>query len=82
MTILEGKLKLLTPEQAAEALSISHRHLIHLTDDGELPFINIGRGMRKIRRYEPADIEAFKTNGRPQNASFHPKRQQGRHLLV
>ncbi|MPR61293.1 helix-turn-helix domain-containing protein [Ochrobactrum intermedium] len=53
-------MSLLTPEQAAEALSISHRQLIYLTDDGELPFINIGRGARKIRRYDPADIEAFK----------------------
>ncbi|GHC79649.1 hypothetical protein GCM10010136_32390 [Limoniibacter endophyticus] len=53
-------MSLLTPDQAAEALSISTRHLLHLTDDGALPFINIGRGARTIRRYEPADIEAFK----------------------
>lgn len=49
-------MSLLTPEQAAEALSISHRQLIYFTDDGELPFINIGRGARKIRRYDPVDI--------------------------
>lgn len=61
---------LMTPEQAAEALSISHRHLIYLTDDGELPFINIGRGMRKIRRYDPADIEAFKNQRKTSECQF------------
>lgn len=52
-------LNLLTPEQAAEALSISERHLLYLTKDGEIPFVNVGRGQRTIRRYDPADIQAF-----------------------
>lgn len=51
---------LLTMKQAAEALAISVRHLINLSEDGEIPFVNVGRGTRKIRRYDPADIEAFK----------------------
>lgn len=50
---------LLTVKQAAEALAISVRHLINLSEDGEIPFVNVGRGTRKIRRYDPADIEAF-----------------------
>ncbi|MDT6938574.1 helix-turn-helix domain-containing protein [Brucella pseudogrignonensis] len=48
-------MNLLTPEQTAEALSISVRHLLHLTSDGETPFVNVGRGLRTIRRYDPAD---------------------------
>lgn len=50
---------LLTPEQVAEALAISVRHLIYLTQDGEIPFVNVGRRSRTIRRYDPADIQAF-----------------------
>ena len=50
---------LLTPEQAAEALSVSVRQLLYLTSDGEIPFVNVGRGLRMIRRYDPADIQAF-----------------------
>ncbi|WP_445253647.1 helix-turn-helix domain-containing protein [Ochrobactrum sp. MYb379] len=50
---------LLTPEQAAEVLSISVRHLLHLTSDGEIPFVNVGRGLRMIRRYDATDIQAF-----------------------
>ncbi|MCI1001766.1 helix-turn-helix domain-containing protein [Ochrobactrum sp. C6C9] len=52
---------LLTIKQAAEALAISVRHLINLSEDGEIPYVNVGRGTRKIRRYDPADIEAFKS---------------------
>lgn len=51
---------LLTMKQAAEALAISVRHLINLSEDGAIPYVNVGRGTRKIRRYDPADIEAFK----------------------
>lgn len=47
------------PEQVAEALAISVRHLIYLTQDGEIPFVNVGRRSRTIRRYDPADIQAF-----------------------
>lgn len=50
---------LLTLEQAAEALSVSVRHLLHLTTDGEIPFVNVGRGLRMTRPYEPEDIQAF-----------------------
>ncbi len=51
---------LLTMKQAAEALAISVRHLINLSEDGEIPYVNVGRGTRKIRRYDLADIETFK----------------------
>lgn len=53
---------LLTPREAAESLGISDRQLRDLTDDGKIPFINVGRGAtRPARRYETADVEAFKT---------------------
>lgn len=50
---------LLTIDQAAEVLSISVRQLLYLTQDGALPYINIGRGMRMMRRYDPVDLQAF-----------------------
>jgi len=51
---------LLTPELAAEELGISSRQLRELTYEGAIPFINVGRGDRPSRRYDMADIEAFK----------------------
>jgi excisionase family DNA binding protein len=55
---------LLTPEQAASELGISDRQLRDLSSDGAIPFINVGRGNRPARRYEPSDIEAFKAERR------------------
>lgn len=69
---------LLTPEKAAEELGISGRQLRELSADGTLPFINVGRGGRPARRYEPADIEAFKAERRtiscPSSSAPAPKR--------
>ena len=65
---------LLTVEQTARILSVSSKQLIRLTNDGEIPFINIGRGMRKIRRYEPADIEAFKSQRKTTECQFISER--------
>lgn len=56
-----GVVMLLTPKQAAVELGVSTAQLTRLTIDGELPSINIGRGVKRpSRRYDPADIEAFK----------------------
>lgn len=55
---------LMTPEEAAAALGISGRQLRDLTADGAIPYIDIGRGKREARRYEPSDIEAFKSERR------------------
>ncbi len=53
---------LLTPEQAASELAISTRQLRDLTVSGEIRYINISNGSaRETRRYDPADIEDFKT---------------------
>ncbi|MBE0563981.1 MAG: helix-turn-helix domain-containing protein [Ochrobactrum anthropi] len=60
---------LLTMKQAAEALAISVRHLINLSEDGEIPYVNVGRGTRKIRRYDPADIETFKNQRKTPTAN-------------
>ncbi|MCV0379031.1 MAG: helix-turn-helix domain-containing protein [Nitratireductor sp.] len=50
---------LMTPAEAAAQLGISSRQLRDLTTDGEIPFVNIGRGERATRRYDPIDIAAF-----------------------
>ncbi|WP_083982397.1 helix-turn-helix domain-containing protein [Devosia soli] len=50
---------LLTPKQVREMLNISDRQLRDLTEDGAIPFIDIGRGARRAARYDRADIEAF-----------------------
>lgn len=56
---------LLTPEQAASELAISTRQLRDLTVSGEIRYINIGNGsVRETRRYDPADIEDFKSRRR------------------
>lgn len=55
---------LLTPRQAAAQLAISSRQLRDLSLDGEIPFINVGRGDRHARRYEMSDLEAFKAERR------------------
>lgn len=57
---------LLTPAQVRAELGISDRQLRDLTDDGALPFINIGRGSRRAARYDPSDIEAFKAQRKNQ----------------
>jgi excisionase family DNA binding protein len=46
---------LLTPSEAAKALSICERTLYALTKSGELPVIRIGRAVR----YSPDDIKAW-----------------------
>ncbi|ASR12116.1 hypothetical protein CHY08_34215 (plasmid) [Rhizobium leguminosarum bv. viciae] len=69
---------LLTPERAAEELGISGRQLRDLTADGKIPFIDVGRGGRPARRYDPTDIEAFKAERRtiscPSSSAPAPRR--------
>ncbi|NTG98893.1 helix-turn-helix domain-containing protein [Agrobacterium rhizogenes] len=51
---------LLTPEEAANRLSISQRQLRDLTDEGLLRWINIGLGKKRpTRRYTDEDVDAF-----------------------
>jgi excisionase family DNA binding protein len=69
---------LLTPEKAAEELGISGRQLRDLSADGKIPFIDVGRGGRPARRYDPADIQAFISERRtiscPSSNAPAPKR--------
>ena len=46
---------LLTPNEAARALSVSPRTLWSLTHDGKIPFVRIGR----LVRYSPGDLQAW-----------------------
>src|SRR5699024_321541 len=57
----EGMSKpLLTPKQARDQLGISDAQLRALTDEGRIPFINVGLGEKRAsRRYDPADLAAF-----------------------
>lgn len=50
---------LLTPREAAEALSVCEKTLFNLTRRGELPAVKIGRSVR----YAVDDLRAF-VNGR------------------
>lgn len=57
--------RLLKPNEAAELLAVSVDQLSALTDEGALPFVNVGLpGKRPTKRYEPADIEAFRLERR------------------
>ncbi|TFF20782.1 DNA-binding protein [Jiella endophytica] len=52
---------LLKPSEAARRLAICEDHLRELTNDGLIPYVNVGRGRkREHRRYDPADVEAYK----------------------
>src|SRR5688572_9493560 len=52
--------RLLTPAEAAELLSISHKHLRWLTDAGQLRWVNIGLdGRRPTRRFCEDDLQEF-----------------------
>ena len=46
---------LLTPRDAAKALSISERTLWSLTQRGDVPVVRLGRSVR----YDPRDLTAF-----------------------
>jgi hypothetical protein len=52
---------LLTPKQAAADIGISVKTLTGHANDGEIRYINVGRGKKKTRRmYDPNDIKEFK----------------------
>jgi excisionase family DNA binding protein len=50
---------LLKPKEAAVALGISQRTLWQLTEDKEIPYVQIGGNSRKVVRYDPADLHAW-----------------------
>lgn len=52
--------RLLTPEQAALRLNITNDQLSALTKDGEIAYINVGRGKKRPRRrYKEEFINEF-----------------------
>ncbi|TGT73268.1 DNA-binding protein [bacterium M00.F.Ca.ET.159.01.1.1] len=51
---------LLTPAQAAEFLAVTPKHLLELTNEGALGWVNIGlEGKRPTRRYKQDDLADF-----------------------
>jgi hypothetical protein len=50
---------LLKPEDAAALLGVSTKHLLYLSKNGAIAFVNIGLGKRPTRRYRIEDIEEF-----------------------
>lgn len=53
-------ISLITPKDAAHALGITVRHLSELVAAGEIPFVPIGLGDKRLRRrFDPSDLEAF-----------------------
>src|ERR1022692_3591240 len=56
-----GMSSLITPYEAAEELGISTKLLLGYVRDGELRYVDVGRGgKRKKRMFNPADVEDFK----------------------
>lgn len=61
--------RLLTPDEAAKALGMSRRTLDEHTRNGEISYINIGRGLKRKRaKYDPVDLERFKERRRRTDA--------------
>ncbi|WP_352560728.1 helix-turn-helix domain-containing protein [Mesorhizobium sp. M0025] len=53
-------LRLLTPAEAAEFLAVTPKHLLELTNEGALRWVNIGlEGKRPTRRYKQDDLAEF-----------------------
>ena len=53
-------LRLLTPREVAEILRVKSQRLLELCRAGELSYIDVGRGRKKIRRmFERQDVEKF-----------------------
>jgi excisionase family DNA binding protein len=53
----------LRPRQAAQALSISPRHLWQLTQDGHVPCVRVGSGVRKTVLYPTDSLREWLTSG-------------------
>jgi len=58
-------LRLLTPREVAEILRVKPQQLLELCRAGELSYIDVGGGRKKIRRmFERQDVEKFITRRR------------------
>ena len=64
--------QLYTTKQAAEALQISIRQIRGLVHDGELRYINVGRGNKKPRmRFADDDLAEFRERRRRREACLY-----------
>lgn len=60
---------LLTPKQAADRLTITVDQLSGLVQDGEITYINVGRGKKRPRRrYTIPDLDDFEERRRRREA--------------
>jgi excisionase family DNA binding protein len=50
---------LFTSRQAAARLNVSERTLFDLAADGQVRALRIGKGKKKLVRYDPRDLQAF-----------------------
>lgn len=56
----DSDLRLLTAREVAELLRVTPRQLLAFCRSGELSYVDVGRGRKKLRRmFEPADVEKF-----------------------
>src|SRR5262245_43618690 len=56
----DSDLRLLTAREVAELLRVKPRQLLAFCRSGELSYVNMGRGRRKVRRmFESSDVEKF-----------------------
>ena len=64
-------MKLLTVAEVAEALAISRSLVYDLVNQGQLPYVNVGKS--KAYRFVQADIEAFINDRKTRNEGRRPK---------
>lgn len=73
-----GHENLLRMNEVAARLAISVRQLRQLIADGSLPYVNVGRGLKRPSyRFRPADIREF-VSARVQTAAARPRLGTGR----
>lgn len=65
MSVVERDDPLLTSAEAAAYLRDAERHLRHLKDRGELPFVNLGRKVRFLK----SDLDAYIERNRHDSAT-------------
>lgn len=75
MTTTKAPAPLLTPKEAAARLAITVNQLHQLVSDGEIAYINVGRGNKNPhRRFTEADIEDFIERHRRREVCLPPTR--------
>jgi excisionase family DNA binding protein len=59
----------ISPHDAAEFLSISRHHLLHLARHGEIPAYPLGRGKRRLWRFKKSELSLALKRLTPPNSS-------------